>query len=846
MPCHSPLGKIRCVQSPVSVLGPFPSPDLRSLSCSLTSALFTIFFFLVCVFPSFGQTPVLTQHYDNARTGQNTTETILTHGNVNPIQFGKLFTQSLDGMESGQPLYVPDVFIPASNATHNVVYVATLHDSVYAFDADSNQGSNAAPLWWVNFLDPANGVTTLPVAGYVCIGTSGYTEFGIQGTPVIDINRNTIYVLAMTLENGAYVHKLHALDLGTGAERSGSPVTISASVTIGGKVYPFVDKYQQQRPALLLQDGIVYIGFGSPGCNIKTEMGWVMAYDGGTLRQEGVFDASPGVDASAIWMSGAGPAGDGAGHIYVPTGDGLFDVNNGGSHYGDTVLKLLQGDSDLSVADYFTPYNQKYLFDNDLDLGSGQVLLLPDQTGGKFTLAVDKDGAMYLLDQDNMGQFNPIADTQIQQEVVAPVLGEVHAGLTYWDHTVYLAAESTPIMAYSFADGKLSGPISQTPLATANPTGGIVSSNGENDGIFWYATFPTKKLFAFDATNLSKELYDNAMAGTRDALSPGMHFTMPIVADGRVYINGQTELSVFGLLPVIGAAAGNNQTGVVANTLPIPLKVSLQDAYTNKPVTTSGIPITFSASGKAGSFSSSTAITDSSGTTTTSYTLSAKPGNYTITASSPGYATATFLVTATVGSPASFSISSGNLQKEPVASLLPGPLKVRIKDAKGNAISGISVSFSDAGAGGTLSTPTAITDASGYATTSYTTGTKSGVVSITASAAGLSSVFKETVLAGPPSSPSIYSGNMQTVKAGFPTPKLLQVALADKYGNPGPGISVSFNDGGAGGSFSSDPVVTNPHGIAGPRYTAPLTPGTITVTASVAGAGSVAFTVKVD
>ena len=181
-----------------------------------------------------------------------------------------------------------------------------------------------------------------------------------------------------------------------------------------------------------------------------------------------------------------------------------------------------------------------------------------------------------------------------------------------------------------------------------------------------------------------------------------------------------------------------------------------------------------------------------------------------------------------------------------MASLLPVRLKVRIKDVKGNGISGMSVSFSGAGVGGTLSTPSATTDSSGYASTSYTTGTKSGVVSITASAAGLSSVFKETVLAGPPSSPSIYSGNMQKVKAGFPTSKLLQVNVADQYGNPVPGISVNFDDRGAGGSFSSNPVVTNTAGIAGARYTAPLTPGAITVTASVPGAGSVAFAIKVN
>lgn len=197
------------------------------------------------------QVSVLTHHYDNARTGQNISETILTPANVNPATFGQLFGQSLDGQEAGQPLYVPSLFIPALNATHNVVYVATQHDSVYAFDADNNQGTNSSPLWQVNFLDPANGITTVPVADEGCYVT-GYSEFGIQGTPVIDTTRNAIYVLAMTKENGVYVHKLHALDLGTGVELFGGPVPIQASFVSNGKTYNFVDKYQQQRPGLAL------------------------------------------------------------------------------------------------------------------------------------------------------------------------------------------------------------------------------------------------------------------------------------------------------------------------------------------------------------------------------------------------------------------------------------------------------------------------------------------------------------------------------------------------------------------------------------------------------------------
>lgn len=810
---------------------------LRQVAVALT-------FLLIWTCMAFGQISVLTQHYDNARTGQNTSETILTHANVNPVQFGKLFTQSLDGIEAGQPLYVPNVFIPASNSTHNVVYAATLHDSVYAFDAENNQGSNALPLWQVNFLSPANGVTTVPLADENC-EVSGYTEFGIQGTPAIDLSRNAIYVLAMTKENGNYVHKLHALDLSTGAELFGGPVTIAATVVINGESYSFVDKYQQQRPGLLAQNGIVYIGFGGPGCNIKTEMGWVMAYDGATLQQVGAFNVSPGIQASAIWMSGAGLAGDGAGNVYFSTGDGLFD-GPGGTHFGDTLLKLSQSGGTLNLGDYFTPYNQKFFQDNDLDLGSSMVILLPEQDGQKITLAADKDGTTYLLDQDNLGGYNPAGDFQILQELDVPTNGEVHAGLAYWNNSVYISAEQTPIQAYSFTNGRLSlQPTSQAPKATANPTGGIVSSNGVQDGIFWHVTFPTNKLFAYDATNLANELYDNGMQPTRDKLDPLVHFGMPIVANGRVYINGKTHLAVFGLLPLFAPVAGNNQTGLVGTTLPVALQAGLQDPYTGNAIATAGIPVTFTASGKAGSFSNPNATTDSSGIASTSYTLSKKPGTYTITASSPGYASAIFTVTATQGSPALLTASSGNGQSAPVQSPLPSPLKARVKDSKGNPLSGVVVSFTDGGAGGVLSPATATTDSSGYATTTYTTGTKAGAVQITASVAGLTATFKETVVAGPPASLAIYSGNNQTVKAGA-TSKLLQVLISDKFANPVRGISVTFSDGGVGGSFSPNPAVTNAKGIGGTRYTASSQTGTVTITASSPGLSSVFFTLTVD
>lgn len=839
--CGEPLPFSR---TPLSDLAIF-----RSLSCaySFTSAVIAIFLSLHCVSPAFGQTPVLTQHYDNARTGQNTTETILSPANVNSVQFGKLFTQNLDGQMPGQPLYVPGVFIPVSNSTHNVVYVATMHDSVYAFDADDNQGSNASPLWYVNFLDPANGVTTVPTADEFC-KSSYYTEFGIQGTPVIDTTRNAIYVVAMTKENGVYVHRIHALDLGSGAELFGGPTVITASVTIDGVAYPFIDKYQQERPALLLQDGIVYIGWGGPGCNVKTENGWVMAYDGGTLQQVGAFNASPGVQASAVWLSGAGPVGDGAGNIYVNTGDGSFDLDEGGNHYGDSVLKFSQGDGVLNLLDYFTPSDQKFLQLHDLDVSSGALLLLPPVPQGNFLVAVDKNGTVYLLNQTGLGQYNIAGDTQIPQELIAPVLGDVHAGLTYWNNTVYLEAYQTPVLAYAFTNGQLSlMPTSQTPKVTAHPQGGIVSSNGANDGIFWYVSVPNSVLYAFDATNLANEFYDSTIAGTRDKLSPAVHFEMPIVADGRVYVNGQTQLTVYGLFPDLAAEAGNNQTGLVGTTLPIPLQAALQNPYTG-PIQTPGVSVTFQATAKLGSFSNPNAVTNASGVATTSYTLPTTPGTYTITASSAGYATATFTVTATTGGPASLSINSGNSQKAAAKAPLPNPLKVKVKDASGNGVAGVQVTFSDGGAGGTLSSPTATTDSTGVASTSYTTGTKASVVSITASVAGLTPVvFKETVLAGPAAALSIFAGNNQTVQTGAATPKMLQVIVADQYGNPVPKILVTYGDGGAGGSFAPNPAVTTSKGIAGSRYTTPAQPGTVTVTASVVGVGPVvSFTVNVD
>lgn len=823
------------------------SPRRRSLNFNAWIwPLSAVLFLLLSAAPALSQISVLTQHYDNARTGQNPQETILTPSNVNPIQFGLLFSHELDGQMTAQPLYVPNVFISSLNTIHNVVYAVTMHDGVYAFDADNNQGANAQPLWYVSFLDPANGVTSVPQVDEGC--SVGYTEFGIQGTPVIDLAKNVIYIEAISKENGSYVHRLHALDLGTGAELFGGPTVISASVVINGETYTFIDKYQQARPGLLLQDGVIYIGYGGPGCNIATENGWVMAYDAGTLQQVGAWDASPNVKASAVWLSGAGIAGDGNGNIYFSTGDGLFD-GPGGTHYGDSVIRLSQGDGALNFADSFTPYNQEFLRAHDLDVSSGLVQLLPQQPDGRqFVLSIDKNGTIYLLDQNNLGGYNPAGDFQIPQEIVAPVQGQVHAGLTYWNNTIFVAAEATPLMAYSFTNDQISTqPISQAAEPTANPTGGIVSANGTQNGIFWHVTFPTAKLYAYDATNLANKFYDSGMSGTRDKIGKMVHFGMPIVANGKVYVDGADQLSIFGLMPAFAPIAGNNQTGAVGSLLPIPLQAGLVDPYTGNDIDQAEIPVTFTVTPTGGLFDPKKTETNNAGVATTHYTLPKVPGVYTITAASSGYASAIFTVTATGGAPASIAIAAGNNQSAPVISNLKTALKVKAKDSGGNGLPGVSVTFSDGGAGGTLSPVTATTDSGGFASATYTTGTKAGPITVTAAVSGVPPVsFKETVLAGPPASLAIYAGNNQTVKAGKSTSKQLQVLIEDQYANAVKGTVVTYSDGGVGGSFTPASAITNGKGIAGSRYTAPATAGTVTITATSPGVTNVVFTVNVD
>ncbi|HTS09748.1 MAG TPA: hypothetical protein VMP68_29550, partial [Candidatus Eisenbacteria bacterium] len=353
-----------------------------------------------------------TYHNDNLRTGVNNGETVLTSANVNSAQFGKLFSYALDGIAFASPLYVANVNIP-QNGYHNVVYVATENDSVYAFDAD---GRSATPLWHVSFLK--SGVTPVPCAD---VGECGDIpdQIGITGTPVIDQSSGTLYVVAKTEEGTQYVQRLHALDITTGAEKFGGPVVLQGSTpgsgdgTSGGNV-SFDPLHENQRPALLLSNGVVYVGFASHGDNHPWH-GWVLGYSAATLQQVLVYNVTPNGYGGGIWQGGGGLAGDADGNIYFTTGNGTFDVNTGGTDYGDSVEKLTAAGK---VPDYFTPHDQSNMEANDLDLGAGGPVLLIDQTGGPYPhllVSAGKTGTIYVINRDSMGGYSPNGDGQIVQ-----------------------------------------------------------------------------------------------------------------------------------------------------------------------------------------------------------------------------------------------------------------------------------------------------------------------------------------------------------------------------------------------------------------------------------------------
>jgi hypothetical protein len=488
-------------------------------------------------------------HNDNGRTGQNLNETVLTSGNVNAAQFGKIFKYSVDGQIYAEPLYVQGLNV-AGGGVHNVVYAATENDSVYAFDAD---GTSPTPLWQVSLIPPGGQVLNATDIG----GCSNISPLiGISSTPVIDPLTNTMFVVARSkiVTGGvtSYYQYLHALDIASGAERAGSPVEIQASVTSNQGTVSFNPQMQNQRAGLFLDNGVVYIAWGAH-CDILPYYGWLMGYQESTLAQVAVFNTAPNGAQSGIWQSGSAPAVDEFGYIYFMIGNGTTDVNTGGIDYGEALVKLNPGN--LSLADYFLPSNFAILNNSDLDLGSGAPLLIPDQPNPptQMLVAAGKQGMVYLLDRTNLGQYSA-SGNQVLQVLPAGTVPTAHSMPAYWQNNIYFCGVGDFAKSYLLFNGLLSNsPASQSANTYAYPGATpVVSANGSTNGLLWMLTTvksSTAVLHVYDAANLSRELYNSDQNRSRDQAGLAVKFAVPTVANGKVYIGTSTELDVYGLLP---------------------------------------------------------------------------------------------------------------------------------------------------------------------------------------------------------------------------------------------------------------------------------------------------------
>ena len=500
---------------------------------------------------------VVTYHNDAARTGQNLNETILSPGNVNFAAFGKLGFSPVDGRVDAQPLYLSSVAMPGQGV-HDVVYVATENDSVYALDATTGQ-----QLWQVSVV--AAGETPSDDRG--CSEVS--PMIGITSTPVIDRTRGpngAIYLVAMSKDgSGNYFQRIHALDVTTGAELFGGPTTIQASVpgtgdNSNGQNVVFNPAQYKERAGLLLVNGVVYTTWASH-CDVTPYTGWIMGFNEATLAMTTVLNVTPNGSGGGIWMSGVGPAADSSGNIYLAAGNGTFDatLNAGGlpsqGDYGNALLKLSTS-AGLAVADYF-----KSVADgnsNTVDLSSGGALLLPDLTDGTgriwhLALAAGKDTNLYLVDRDAMGKFNSTSNN-IRQEIDGIFPGGIYSVPAYFNNTVYYGPAGNSIAALGISNATLSvAPSSQTAASFPYPgaTPGI-SASGTSNAILWAVenNSTAAVLHAYDATNLAIELYNsNQAAGNRDQFGPGNKFITPTIANGKVYVGTTNGVAIFGLLP---------------------------------------------------------------------------------------------------------------------------------------------------------------------------------------------------------------------------------------------------------------------------------------------------------
>ncbi len=522
---------------------------------SLPLRLFLAALFSISVIDGAAAQNVMTYHNNNARTGLNAAETTLTLANVNSAQFGKLFVASADGLVDAQPLYLSAV--PVQGTNHNLLIVATEHDSVYAFDADSG-----AQMWQISTLLP--GETTSDDRG--CSQVT--PEIGITSTPAISRPKSSngvIFVVAMSKDSsGNYHQRLHALDAPTGKELYNGPAEISGQYPGTGdnsqNGYVIFDPSQyEERAGILLLNGTVYLSWTSH-CDQRPYTGWIMGYGATSLKQTTILNVTPNANEGAIWGSGAGPAADNTGNIYFLDGNGIFDttLNSQGlpnsGDYGNAFVKL-NTKGGLSVADYFEMDNGPTESAEDIDLGSGGAILLPnmkDSSGTTWQLAAGagKDGNIYIVNRSSLGKFNSKSNN-IYQQLSGVLPGGLWSMPAYFNGRLYYGAVGQPITAFQFKNAKLkTTPAAQTSNSFGYP--GVtpsISANGGTNGIVWASENTTPAvLHAYNAQTL-QEIYNSTQAPNgRDNFGNGNKFITPLIINGKVYVGTTTGVGAFGLL----------------------------------------------------------------------------------------------------------------------------------------------------------------------------------------------------------------------------------------------------------------------------------------------------------
>lgn len=491
---------------------------------------------------------VTTYHNDNYRSGVNSQESRLTPTNVNVVSFGRRAVVPVQGAIFSQPLFLSAI-TTGDGKSHDLVIVATEHDQVYAIDANTQ-----AIVWHKDFLSTDGTVTTLQVSDLPYGCDSIKPEVGITGTPVIDPTTSTIYLVVRTKEtqNGTalFYQRLHALDLLTGNDKL-TPTEITSPPDPNGQfgVAKFDPWLNNQRSALLLANGRVYVSWASH-CDTGNYQGWVMSFDASTIQMVSAWTPSPAGTMGGIWMSGSGPASDNSGDVFMAVGNGLSDAMTGGANYGNSVVRLHNANSQLAAVDYFIPFDWQTLFDEDLDLGSGGPAFFDDSenTHQHLMVVADKDGKIYLLDRDNLGHWHQSDDGEIVQAFQSD--GQYSFSTpAVWNNTIYFGFVARSLEAFAFNPQSAqmsSNPTSRGTMAFNYPGATpSVSSNGTSNGIVWAVSVA---LYAFDATDLSKELYDSEMSPERDRAGPSVTFCVPTVANGQVFVGTQNEMDIYGEL----------------------------------------------------------------------------------------------------------------------------------------------------------------------------------------------------------------------------------------------------------------------------------------------------------